>query len=325
MVTFQTALTQLLPNLGGQRVGISTLQFLKIGVGARGTGMGEATVALSSGASALFWNPAGIAVTAENEVLAAYSRYVVDLHHQFFGVTYHLSSDDVVGLSCISLQTDDMPVTTETQPFGTGEYFRYSDLAVGVTYARRMTTQFIFGITVKYVEENLASLKIQTVLFDLGTYYHTGIGSLRIGVAVTNFGSDVAPKGSVTLFDGSTTNSFQTFSPPTMFKVGVAYDVLATDDHTVTTGIQLNHPNDNAEHVRIGLEYNWRSWLYARAGVKRTIGSSWFSKDKTGAENHSIGVGVRIPMTLTTLTFDYSLTDFNLLGAIHRISCGFTY
>ncbi|MCX7984719.1 MAG: PorV/PorQ family protein [Bacteroidetes bacterium] len=323
--TAQVALSQLLPNLGGQRVGISSLQFLKIGVGARGTGMGEATVAVATGASALFWNPAGIATTPENEVLAAYSAYVVDLHHQFFGITYHLSIDDVVGISCLSLQTDDMPVTTETRPFGTGEYFRYSDLAVGITYARKMTTQFNFGITLKYAEENLASLKIQTLLFDLGTYYHTGVGSLRIGVAMTNFGSDVAPKGTVTLFDGTTTSSFQSFSPPTMFKVGVAYDVFTINEHILTVALQLNHPNDNAEHLRCGVEYNWNSWLYARVGLKRTIGTSLLSKDQTGAENYSFGLGIRIPMTLTVLTFDYSYTDYNLLGNIHRISCGFTY
>lgn len=321
----QTMTAQIIPNLGGQRVGISSLQFLKIGVGARGTGMAEATVATANDASALFWNPAGIANSSENEFMAAYSAYVVDLYHQFVGVTYHLTTDDVLGLSVIGLQSDDMPVTTETQPLGTGAYFKYSDIAVGITYARRMTTQFNFGITAKYVEENLAVLKIQTVLVDLGTYYSTGLSSLRIGVAVTNFGSDVAPDGTARLLDGSSVSSFQSFSPPTMFKVGVAYDVINSGDHLLTTALQLNHPNDNAEHIRVGAEYGWKSWFFVRAGVKRTIGSSMFKEDETAAENYSFGVGVHIPMTLTTLKFDYSFTDFNLLGAIHRISCGFVY
>lgn len=319
------AWAQLLPNLGGQRVGISSLQFLKIGVGARGTGMAEATVATVNDASALFWNPAGIANSTGNEVLVSYSAYVVDLHHQFAGILYHLTPDDVVGLSATTLQIDDMPVTTETQPFGTGAYFRYSDLAIGLSYARKMTTQFNFGATVKFVEENLAALKIQTILFDLGTHYATGLGSLRIGVAVTNFGSDVTPQGTVKLFDGTSVSSFQSYSPPTMFKVGVGYDIVEREDHRLTAAVQLNHPNDNAEHIRIGFEYEWGQWLSARIGIKRTIGASWLTADNTAAENYSMGIGVRAPMTLTTLTFDYSYTDFNLLGAIHRISCGFTY
>ncbi len=316
---------QLLPNLGGQRAGISSLQFLKIGVGARGTGMAEATIATIDDASALFWNPACVPNSSMNELLAAYSAYVVDLHHQFAGLTYHLTSDDVIGLSVISLQTDDMPVTTETHPFGNGDYFRYSDLAIGLTYARKMTTQFNFGTTIKYVEENLGVLKIQTVLVDFGTFYHTGIGSLRIGVVVSNFGSDISPKGSVKIFEGSTVTGFQSFSPPTTFKVGAGYDLVETEEHRLTSTIQLNHPNDNAEHLRFGVEYRWSKWFFARAGIKRTIGTSWFKKDNTGAENYSFGVGVQIPMTLTILKFDYSFTDFNLLGTIHRISCGFTY
>jgi hypothetical protein len=51
---------QLFPTLGGQRVGISTAQFLKIGVGRRASAMGDAFVAISDDASALYWNPAGL-------------------------------------------------------------------------------------------------------------------------------------------------------------------------------------------------------------------------------------------------------------------------
>ena len=51
---------QLFPVLGGQRAGISTAQFLKIGVGARASAMGEAFIAVSNDASALYWNAAGI-------------------------------------------------------------------------------------------------------------------------------------------------------------------------------------------------------------------------------------------------------------------------
>jgi len=51
---------QLIPNLGGQRTGTSSFQFLKIGTDARGTGMGETVVAVSDDISALSYNPAGI-------------------------------------------------------------------------------------------------------------------------------------------------------------------------------------------------------------------------------------------------------------------------
>ncbi len=51
---------QLFPVLGGQRAGISTAQFLKIGVGGRASALGDAFVAIANDASALYWNPAGL-------------------------------------------------------------------------------------------------------------------------------------------------------------------------------------------------------------------------------------------------------------------------
>ena len=59
---------QLFPTLGGQRAGITTAQFLKIGVGARASAMGEAFTAVANDASALYWNPAGLAHRALQSV-----------------------------------------------------------------------------------------------------------------------------------------------------------------------------------------------------------------------------------------------------------------
>jgi len=326
LLVSQLAYCQLLPNLGGQRVGISSLQFLKIGVGGRGAAMGESMVAVADDISALYWNPAGVVLDEHNGIIVAHAEWLVDLKHDFLGATYHLSPSDVVGLSVISLRTDDMPVTTELQPFGNGTYFSYSDLAVGGTYARKMTSQFSFGTTVRYVQEDLADLKIRTVLFDLGTYYETGLGTSRIGVSVSNFGSDVAPSGQATMLDGSTVSSFQSFSPPTVFKFGIAFEPYKTDNERLTASVQLNHPNDNAEDVRMGLEYAFGEWLRLRAGLRRPVGGSWFtSANQNASDDYSFGIGVVAPLPFTTVSFDYAYTNFNELGGVHRISCELTY
>lgn len=316
---------QIFPNLGGQRAGISTFQFLKIGVGARAVGMGESFVAVANDASALFWNPAGLAQTKENQVLASHTEYVADIKHEYLGVTYHLDETDVVGVSFTSLHMEDMEVTTETQPYGTGEYFSYGDVGMGVSYARKMTDQFSFGATVRYVEETLDMLKMRSVMVDLGTYYWTGIGSSRFAVAISNFGADVAPKGTVTHLDGSTTSSFQSFSLPTVFKLGIAFEPYENEEHRVTTSIQLNHPNDNAENVRVGAEYGWRNTFFLRAGLKRTIGQRLLGEDETSEETFTAGVGVRLTTAMSTICADYAFSDYSRLGSIHRITLMFTY
>lgn len=316
---------QLVPNLGGQRAGISAFQFLKIGVGARGVAMGESFVAIANDASALYWNPAGLAQTLENELFVAHTEYVTDIKHEYLGITYHLTDADAVGLSLTSLHMTDMEITTETQPLGTGRYFSFGDVGVGLTYARKMTDQFSFGATVRYVEETLDILKMRSVMVDLGTYYWTGLGTSRFAVVITNFGADVAPSGTATQLDGGEVTTYQSFSLPTVFKLGFALEPLMTDDQRMTASIQLNHPNDNAENVRLGLEYAWQNTFFLRGGVKRTIGQKLLAADQTSEESYALGAGFRLATGITTVQADYAYANFNLLGSVHRISLTVTY
>jgi hypothetical protein len=299
-------LGQLLPTLGGQRAGISPAQFLKIGVGARAAGMGESFVSISNDASALYWNPAGLVQFGENEVVFSHTEWVADIKHEFFGAVYHLTQNDGLGISITSLHMDDMPVTTETRPLGTGEYFRFGDFALGLTYSRRMTDQFSFGGTVKYVEETLANLKMRSVMVDLGTYYWTGLGTSRFAVVLSNFGGQLTPSGEV---------EYQSFSPPTLFKVGFAFEPIMTDEHRLTTSLQLNHPNDNSENVGIGLEY---AWTNSDLNITFLLRSGY--KINVDEQSLSFGAGLLVPLGFSRLAFDYAYVKFERLGLTHRIS-----
>ncbi len=311
---------QLVPNLGGQRAGISAFQFLKLGVGARGVAMGESFVAVANDASALYWNPAGLVQFTGDQVLVSHTDYVVDIKHEYFGAVHHFSESDAVGLSITSLHMADMEITTETQPFGTGRYFSFGDFGAGLTYTRKMTDQFSFGATVRYVEETLDVLKMRSVMVDLGTYYWTGIGNTRFAVVIANFGADVAPKGTVTQLSGAEVSTFQSFSLPTVFKLGFAFDPVSTENERVTTSVQLNHPNDNAENVRFGAEFAWQNTLFLRGGIKRTIGQRFLGADETSEEDFTLGAGFSLKTSLAGVAADYAFSNYNRLGSIHRIS-----
>jgi hypothetical protein len=314
------ARAQLVPNLGGQRAGIAAYQFLKIAVDARAAAMGETFVAVANDASALYWNPAGLVQFDGNEVILSHTEYVIDLKHEFAGVSYHLTPNDAVGISVISLHTDDMEITTETQPNGTGRYFTFGDLGLGASYARRMTDQFSFGVTVRYVQETLDILKMRGLMVDIGTYYWTGLGSSRFAVVVSNFGSDVSPSGEAVEFNGATVNSFQSFSPPTQFKLGLAMEPYTDDLQRVTTTVELNHPNDNAENVHLGIEYQYAQWLWLRGGLKRTIGERLLARDNSASGDYALGLGVAAPLGEKRLMVDYAFSNFNLLGGLHRFT-----
>lgn len=311
LTTFQIEINaQLFPVLGAQRVGISTAEFLKIGVGGRASALGEAFVAVANDASALYWNPAGLVQFKDDQVMFSHNVWVVDINHDFLGAVYHLDESNAFGVSFTSLSMQDMPVTTEYQPFGTGEYFSFGDIALAVTYSRKMTEQFSFGGTVRYIEETLDKLKMRGVMIDLGTYYWTGLGTSRFAVSVSNFGNQLAPDGEVVLIGKRSTSNWQSFSPPTVFRIGFALEPYQDEYNKLTASIQLNHPNDNSENFATGLEYSWRNMFFLRGGYK-------FNVDE---QNYSFGAGVNLPISIANVTVDYAYSNFVRLGTAHRFS-----
>jgi long-subunit fatty acid transport protein len=301
---------QLFPILGGQRVGISTAEFLKIGVGSRASAMGDAFVAIANDASALYWNPAGLSQFKDDQLMFSHNMWVVDINHDFVGAVYHMDETNTFGVAFTALSMQDMPVTTEFQPFGTGDYFGFGDIALAVTYSRKMTEQFSFGGTVRYIEETLDKLKMRGVMIDLGTYYWTGLGTTRFAVTVSNFGNQLAPDGQVVLIGKRSISQWQAFSPPTVFRIGFAFEPYQDEINKVTASIQLNHPNDNSENLSTGVEYNWKNTFYLRGGYK-------FNVDE---QNYSFGAGVYVPVSIANVTVDYSYSNFVRLGTAHRFS-----
>lgn len=311
---------QLFPVLGGQRAGISTVQFLKIGVGGRATAMGDAFVAVANDASALYWNPAGLVQFQENQVIFSHNSWVVDINHEFLGAVYHLDETNTFGVSFTAITMQDMKVTTEFAPFGTGEYFGFSDIGIALSYARKMTDQFSFGGTVRYVEETLDKLKMRGIMIDLGTYYWTGLGSTRFAVAVSNFGNQLAPDGEVILVGKRKKSEWQAFSPPTIFRIGFAFEPYEYGVHKLTTSVQLNHPNDNSENVVLGAEYSFKqantnSAFFLRGGYKLNVDE----------QNFSVGAGVYYPLSFATINVDYAYSNFTRLGSAHRFSLIFGF
>ena len=304
IASFVDTRAQLFPTLGEQRVGISTAEFLKIGVGSRATAMGETFIAVSNDVTALYWNPAGLAQFDKDEIIFSHNAWVVDINHDFLGAVYHFDDQNSIGVALTSLSTADMKVTTEFAPFGTGEYFSYRDLALAVSYSRKMTDKFSFGGTIRYIDETLDKLKMRGVMIDLGTYYWTGLGTTRFAVTVSNFGNQLAPDGKVVLVGKRENSEWQSFSPPTIFRIGFAFEPYQNEDNRITASVQLNHPNDNSENLSTGFEYSWKNIVMFRGGYK-------FNVDE---QNYSFGFGVYVPIRIALCSVDYSFTNFTRLG-----------
>ncbi len=310
----QLIVAQLLPDLGGQRRGTTAAQFLKIGLGARAIGMGEAFTAVANDAEALYWNPAGISRFNKHAIVFSHNQWLVDTQLEFAGAVYHLDAANSFGVAVTYLHTEDMIETTELQPFGTGRTFGFSDFLLSISYARNMTNQFSFGVSTKFMQETIAELDMRALLFDLGIRYETGWKSVRFAAMVSNFGGDMQPTGSYEMqtLDNQRieVDDFQSFPPPTLFRVGVATELIENENHRVTTSVQLNHPNDNAENINLGLEYWWQNRFAIRGGYKTA----------QAEESYSAGFGLNFPITLADFRLDYAFTQFGRLGSVNRFA-----
>ena len=178
-------------SLGQQRVGTSSGTFLRIGVGARAVGLGESFVAVANDPTAIFWNPAGLASMQRQEVALNHVSWPGDVNYEHLAYVLpvrRLGGSLGFQLGVLSTQIEE---TTELKPFGTGRTFSYSDMVVGASYARRWTDKLLVGAGAKYIREDLGSQingpVTRAVLFDMGSIYYLGYGSVRIATSLTNF------------------------------------------------------------------------------------------------------------------------------------------
>jgi len=260
----------------------------------------------------LYWNPAGAAQVGCCNLSVSHTKWLVDIDYSYLGYIQRVSKNIYLGLSAGALYTDPMEITTEYQPYGSGEYFNYGDLFLGLTYSQKMTDRFSYGFTIKYVQETLADLNMTDMLMDLGTFYWTGFKSLRFCVSLVNFGPQARPDGSYMkpLREGGEKESKYTlFSPPTEFRIGSAIDLFEDSKAKTLLSAQLNHPVDNAENFVFGVEENLMDLLYLRGGV--IFGQT--------ERSYAFGAGIRIPLGSYMFNVDYGWSDFGILGDVQKI------
>ncbi len=309
-------------NLGGQRVGTASATFLEIGAGARGAAIGGAFVCIADDATATQWNPAGLIHVKSRQASFSLIDWPADISYSHLALAYPVAMlDGTLGFQFGTLSTE-MEETTEYHPDGTGRNFTFSDWVAGVSFAKRFTDKFSGGFTVKYVRESLGTEiggpTMSSWLIDAGTWYDVGYGSLRLGVALLNFGPELRPDGHYdssrpTGADGPIT--YESFAPPTTFKAGIAIDPIQRPGWRLTTVVEMNHPADNVETILLGGELWIHETLALRAGY-----------DSNADElNFSAGVGLVASLGSAHGTVDYAYTDGEYLGRIDRLSIGLRF
>ena len=331
---------------GNDNTGTSAANFLKIGVGPRGTGMGGAFVAHVNDVTSLYWNPAGISNITSFEVGVSYTDWILDIQHNFLGVAYPLGKIGTIGLSLISLSMGDMEKTTPLHPDGTGSYFSANDLAIGLTYARQLTDRFSVGLTAKFINETISFSSANTFAIDAGTQFDTGFRGLKFGMSISNFGGKMTMRGTDQMtkadvdevIDGNPEKDArletEAWSIPLVFRFGLSMDVFSFDKNRLTCNLDFIDPRDVNPFGTIGAEYTWGNMVFLRSGL--IYRAEDFNEDKLIHYEElelnykvklAFGAGIRftIPGLASKVRLDYSYTDLGILTNSHSVSCIFNF
>ncbi len=329
-------------------VGTAGAQFLKIGPGARVDSLGGAFGAIANDVTTIYWNPAGLSQLEKTSFSDTHTIWLADVRYNYLAFATPIEKVGTLGASVTFLNVPDTEITTLAKPDGTGLWYSAWDTAVSLAYSRQLYqkesgAKLSFGINAKYIHQQIHRESARGVAIDIGTLYHTGWRSLRIGMSFSNFGPEMSFSGP-DLETGveeagdertadyhpypDTTNPTRKaeldtieYPLPSNFRLGVAYDLIDNDSNLLTIALDGNHPNDNSERLNLGLEYWYRKMAAIRAGYKFRLGPDR-SDDEEGL---TLGLGIHLKFRQTTLSLDYAYADFAYLQNAHRVSLGLNF
>ena len=273
-------------------------EFLNIGAGARGLGMGSSQIVSANDATAGYWNPAGLVFVKEHPNLAyMHANYFAGIgKYDFFSLALPTKNDNkVLGITYLRFAVDDIPNTLFlVNPDGSLDYnnistFSSADAAVLISYAQKIketkTELLSFGGNIKIVHRKVGSFANAWGFgIDLGVMYHKEkwkfAATLRDATTTFNawsFNFTEAEKERLYLTNNDIPTKSTELTAPRLV-VGVGKDFKLADKINLYAETNLSLTFDGKRNTVIssnivsidptfGLEASYDKTIFLRAGV----------------------------------------------------------
>lgn len=289
------------------QVGTTSAAFLKMGMGARASGMGGAFVAVCDDTYALYWNPAGLFQSEDNKLTATYTSWFQGIKNGFVGYARPvIMSKSAIGVSITYLSIGGID-GRDISGKSTGKK-TVSNLAIPVTYSQKLSSKLAVGINLKLISQDYYMEKGSGFGIDLGMLAFPK-ENFSLGLNLQNIG----PKIKI----GDAENKL-----PFNIKGGIAYK-----KKNLTTAFDLDKPIDDNVKVHVGVEYLLVNKILAiRAGYEN-VGNLG------GISGLSFGLGFNIKeygifsneLSERSFLIDYALVSYGDIGYTHRFSLGVNF
>ena len=311
-----------------RKTGTTASKFLSIGIGPRANAMGAAFSSISNDATAMYWNPAGLASIKDYQAFFSYTKLFADLNVDYFGITLPMGEAGTFGFNVTALAIGDMLVTTENYPEGIGETFSAGSYAFGLSYGRNITDDFMVGVNIKYIREDIYNSSASGFGIDIGTIFNTPFYGIRFASSISNYGSKMKMEGDDLLIrydanpnaagnNGNVDANYATdqYDLPLKLQIGISRDFIFMDDYRFTLAVDGIHPNDNSQSVNLGGELSLMNNLISLRGGYKSL----FLQDSE--EGLTLGVGVNYSgLTVFSVAVDYAFQKYKHLGDTHSFA-----
>ncbi len=228
------------PAITKAQVAITAVPFLQIEPDSRGAGMGNTGVAIADNASALFWNPAGLAFQkGSNQASITHSNWLAnfnvnDLFYDYVVGKYYIEGIGTIGAHLTYLNLGEQAVTGETGPDIISRFNSY-ELALGGSYGYQVSNNLALGASLRIIYSSLASSTTvsaqkvnpgNSVAADIAFLYRTDPFTLGGREASFNFGANLSNIGPGIQY----TDNAQKDPLPTILRFGWAFSLDLDDD-----------------------------------------------------------------------------------------------
>jgi outer membrane protein OmpA-like peptidoglycan-associated protein len=290
-----------------ERAGLCSASFLKLGIGARSSAMGEAFIGLADDSTSLFWNPAGLATLEIEELSLHYEKWLEDLSHHTVSYAHILNDLSCFAIGLNSIFIDKLEKRRGANPSIEPEgFFKANDLSLHFAYGRRLKNNILLGIALKNIYQRIENASGCGFAFDVGAIY-----KIKRNLNLACLFQNIGPKMGIYKERIPLPFSFQFGLWYKISNVNICFDVRDFIDRNLS--------------LHVGCEYNLNNlpiltkWtkditnLKLRAGYKFCIGSH----KREPFNNLTFGLGA----SFAGCRFDYAFVPLNeFFGNTHKIS-----
>ncbi len=294
-----TALPQ--GSVAGTDGGRTGADFLRIGWGARAAAMGGAFTAVSQGAEATYWNPAGLAfMDSPGQFTFGHLSWYQDVNVEHGAVAFRAGERMAFGAAVTYLGygaidaygRDGAPTGAKVDAF---------DWAAGISSAIAVTDELAFGATARFVNQRLDDISASAAGFDIGATLD--MGRVSLAVVAANLGPALS-------FDGISA------SQPATIRLGAAIQPLGPG---LLTGLEVRRDLSGATTaIRHGAELSFDDTYFLRGGYSLIPGND----DRGLIQQTAIGAGLRWGSAV--IDYAYGAADQFSDESIHRLSVQFS-